>query len=153
MSNEHKKESNSKAQFKCILRLSFNLVAIKKGAEAGFWRMRSRQYSANLVRNFQIIIRQQLMIFATFVRVNDYDLYAQQQLLSHVSVANQRARTTLSTVLVYTKYIQDYPLTSLAGHNLNHVLPSVYMKKAALTIIKKPVEGRETKPAMIPNGE
>ena len=118
------------------LRLSFNLVAIKKGAEAGFWRMRSRQYSANLVRNFQIIIRQQLMIFATFVRVNDYNLYAQQQLLSHVSVANQRARTTLSTVLVYTKYIQDYPLASLAGHNLNHVLPSVYMKKAALTIIK-----------------
>ena len=136
------------------LRLSFNLVAIKKGAEAGFWRMRSRQYSANLVRNFQIIIRQQLMIFATFVRVNDYNLYAQQQLLSHVSVANQRARTTLSTVLVYTKYIQDHPLPSLAGHNPNnHVLPSVYMKKAPLTIIKKLVEGRETKPAMIPKAE
>ena len=38
-------------------------------------------------------------------------------------------------------------------HNPDHVLPSVYMKKAPLTINKKPAEGRETKPAMIPKAE
>ena len=44
-------------------------------------------------------------------------------------------------------------MPSLSGHNPNHVLRSVYLKKAPLTIIKKPAEGRETKPAMIPRAQ
>ena len=105
-----------------------------------FGSLREKRYITNctllLLLLLLLLLRQQLMIFATFVRVNNYNLYAQQQLLSHVSVANQKAHTTLSTVLVYTKFIQDHPLPSLAGHNPNHVLPSVYIKKAPLTIIK-----------------
>ena len=38
-------------------------------------------------------------------------------------------------------------------HNPNHVLPSVYMKKGTSYNNKKPAEGRETKPAMIPKAK
>ena len=51
-----------------------------------------------------------MMIFNSFIPVNDYNIRAQmlggeQHLLSQVSVANQSAPATLSTVLVDTENI------------------------------------------------